>query len=78
MTPDAKGTYEDAGEFNGKRSYQRTPDGWFIWWDGASIWTISTERGNPGMEHWLRNDPDIEGEYEPMFLVEGTATVTEI
>lgn len=72
------GTYEIVGEYNGKQSYQRVPDNWFIWWDNIDSWYISTERGVPGAQHFKRNFPDIEGDYPAAPGATGTATVTEI
>ncbi len=78
LTPDATGTYEDAGEFNGKHYYNRNSD-WYIWWDeDAGNWYISTTPGTPGEGYWTRNDPNIEGIYTPTLPVTGEATVTEI
>jgi len=77
LFPDATGTYEDAGEHNGKRYYQRTPNGWFLWWSLAGTWRISYLLGGGGDKFWERADPNIEGEYLPIIGVTGTATVTE-
>ncbi len=76
LTPDATGTYENAGEYSGKRYYQRVPDDWFIWWDGDDAWTISAELGIGPPNSWLRIDPDIEGLYLPILPATGDATVT--
>lgn len=78
LTPDVTGTYEDAGEHEGKRSYELAGNGWFIWWDGVEAWYISTERGVPGANHWARIDPNIEGLYDEGGEAVGVATVTEI
>jgi len=78
LDPDATGNYVDAGEFNGKRSYELTPDGWFIWWDTEGWWTISVTRGLVGFSFWTREDPEIQGLYSPGGTATGDATVTEI
>ncbi len=78
LKPDVRGSYEDAGEHNGKRYYQHTPDGWFIWWDGFVNWLISRTLGEIGVEYWLRHAIDIEGDYYPQLNAIGDATVTEI
>ncbi len=78
LTPDATGTYEDAGEYNGKRSYELTGNGWFIWWNGIDKWVISTERGVATGNWWARVDPNIEGLYTPQDTALGDATVTQI
>jgi len=78
MTPDCKGTYEDAGEYNGKRSYQLVGNGWFIWWDPEGNWAISTERGNVGANFWVLFDPEIAGTYSAGGDAEGDAIVTGI
>lgn len=78
LDPDVTGTYEDVGEFNGKRSYELTGNGWFIWWDDLADWWITTERGTLGPPHWNRHDPTIEGVYPPTPPADGFATVTEI
>lgn len=78
LTPDATGTYQDAGEYKSKRSYQRAPDGFFIWWDGIDTWTISAILGYPGVEYWTRTDPNIVGVYALGGVAIGIPTVTEI
>jgi len=78
LTPDVTGTYENGGEYEGKRYYQRTVDPWYIWWNGISHWFISEVLGLTGVARWSRMDPDIEGEYEPLGDALGDATVTEI
>ncbi len=78
LTPDVTGTYEDAGEYNGKRYYQRTPNGWFIWWDGVEFWDISQAPGSIMPISWFHNFPDIEGLYSPGAGASGNATVAEI
>jgi len=78
LDPDVTGIYEDAGEFFGKRSYELTGNGWFIWWDplGAD-WYISAIRGNKDPPVWLKPMP-ITGNYFPTPPANGVATVTEI
>ena len=78
LTPDATGTYEDAGEHYGERYYQRTPNGYFLWWNGLDTWYISTELDIPGAAWWQRIDPNIEGIYAPGGTAVGDATVAEI
>jgi len=78
LTPDIKGTYADAGEYNGKRSYKLAGQEWYIWWDGIIAWLITTERGVASPARWLREAPDIEGVYIPLQDAIGEATVTEI
>lgn len=78
LTPDATGTYNDAGEHNGKRYYELAGNGWFLWWDGDANWLLSTEIGVTEDNWWTRTDPNIEGLYIPRGTATGTATVTEI
>ncbi len=78
LNPDSTGTYEDAGEHNGKRYYQRAGNGWFIWWDNIAAWWISTVLGVKGASYWGRTDPDIAGPYSAFGGASGEATVTEI
>ncbi len=72
------GIYEDAGEYNGKRSYELTGNGWFIWWNDIDTWIISTIRGVSGDSFWTWPFPNIEGTYEPNGGASDGATVTEI
>lgn len=77
LSPDATGSYLEYGDYNGKR-YQRRLDGsYFIWWDNVSAWKISAILGVVGASHWLRIDPNIEGDYTPQGTATGTATVAE-
>lgn len=77
LDPEVEGTYEDAGEFDGKRYYSRNSD-WFIWFDSlVPAWYISTALGVTGDEFWKRDDLDIEGEYTQQGAATGPATVTE-
>jgi len=78
LTPDARGTYEDAGEHEGERYYQRTPNGWFLWWDGTTTWLISEVLGEVGARGWRRVEFDIEGIYDLYGTALGEATVTEV
>ena len=72
------GTYEDAGEYAGKRYYQHDSD-WFIWWFLArTIWVISNTPGETVGSWWEHADPNIEGMYGPNGDAEGIATVTRI
>lgn len=78
LTPDATGLYFDAGEYNGKRSYQRAPNGWFLWWESAiEQWGITALRGETGVSWWTRVSPNIEGAYQAGGDAIGEATVTE-
>lgn len=72
------GIYEDVGEFNDKRAYQRVPDLWFIWWSPALNWCLTNQAGFTLDAWWQRVSPDIQGEYEPWLPATGVATVTEI
>lgn len=78
MTPDATGIYEDAGEYGGQRYYERTPDGFAIWWHVTENWIISTAPGVLAPGHWYKLGPPIEGVYDPDGTYLGVATVTEI
>lgn len=78
LTPEADGTYEDAGEYNKECSYQRTPNGWFLWWTALHNWIITTERGLLGPNYWKKAAGGIEGEYLPQGTASGIATVTKI
>ncbi len=77
LTPDATGTYEDAGEHNGKRYYVRGDSAYYIWWHLAGSWIISTDLDVLAPGHWFRMDPSIEGLYEPDGTYLGDPTVTE-
>ena len=60
-------------------SYRREDGAWFIWWDNAfDIWYISIVLGVSGANGWSRNDPSIEGDYNPYGTAVGVATVTKI
>lgn len=78
LTPDVTGNYAYAGEYGGKPSYYLMDNGWFIWWDIAGRWAISSERGVTGGDWWSRVDPDIEGLYGNEGTALGNATVAEI
>ena len=78
LTPDSTGTYQDAGEYNGKRYYVRVPAGFSIWWDGVDSWIISTVLGDLGTGHWRQTDLNIVGTYDAVPDAAGEATVTEI
>jgi len=78
LDPVANGIYEDAGEFNEKRYYQRTPDGWSLWWNDIDSWILSSFCGLWEPPLWYRTAPDIEGEYIPMDPATGIATVAEV
>jgi len=78
LTPDSKGDYLPHIVYFGKMSYRRTDGAYFIWWDAIDSWTISTILGTTTPVHWLRVDPNIEGEYQPGDEATGVATVTEI
>lgn len=78
LTPDATGTYEDAGEHGGKRYYQRFLNDRFLWCKSALEWYISETLGVLEGSWWSRIDPNIEGDYQPGGDAIGVATVTEI
>ncbi len=78
LTPDVTGTYNDAGEFNGKRYYQLAGNGWYIHWDGDINWLINDNLGGPGANFWRRSQPTIPGQFFPQDGAVGIATVTEI
>jgi len=78
LTPDVTGTYEDAGEYNGRRYYQRTPNGWLLWWNGVTTYFISTALGVQGVSFWNRVTEQPPGQYFPQGDAIGEATVTEI
>jgi len=78
LDPDATGTYEDAGEYGGKRYYQRTPNGVSLWWSNVGYWCISGTLGMTGIAFWVRIDPNIEGDYSAEGEADGVATVTQI
>lgn len=75
IEPAATGVFSLAGVHNGKDYYQRTDEGWFIWWDGVDTWNISIELGVQGDAFWTRTKPVINGDYIPGGTAEGTPTV---
>lgn len=78
LNPDVTGIYEDAGEYEGKRSYELVGNGWFLWYSEDDWWYITPERGTVTGKYWVRLDPAIEGDYNPIGTATGIAAVTEI
>lgn len=78
LDPDAAGTYEPIGPYNGKSSYKLAGNGWSLWWNGVDAWIISTIRGTEGVNYWLHVGVEIEGDYTPEGPNTGDATVTVI
>lgn len=78
MTPDSTGEYRPIGAYNGKESYARDDNGWFIWWNGVDAWIISTILGVLGASFWGRTDPNIEGLYTALGGAIGEATVAAL
>ncbi|GAI69285.1 unnamed protein product [marine sediment metagenome] len=78
MTPDCKGDYLPAGDYQGKPYYRRTDGAWLIWWEGIESWCLSDELGMAETEHWIGEHMDVEGDYDPTMGAVGVATVTEI
>ncbi|MBA7701434.1 hypothetical protein ES703_110172 [subsurface metagenome] len=59
-------------------SYRRLDGSYFIWWDGAVVWYISTVLGVIGAGAWSLANPTIEGTYTGFGTSSGNAIVTEI
>jgi len=78
LTPDATGIYKDAGECNGKRYYEITSTGRFLWWGTNFHWFISTIPGVPAPPGWESEGSEIVADYIPYGGAVGIATVTEI
>jgi len=78
LSPDVTGTYEAAGPYEGKPSYEIVSTGWYIWWEPEGNWTISRERGVVEDDWWIHIHPDIEGAYTAHGGATGEATVTVI
>lgn len=75
LTPDVTGIYYKAGLYQGNVYYRDSSSSWFIWWYG--YWYINQNVGSEeGVTRWLRDDPNITGEYSPQFGASGTATVS--
>lgn len=75
LVPDGTGTYELAGTLNEKDYHRRKDGAWFIWWDGETVWYITTMLGEGVGLFWYREDPNFEGIYTPEPDTEGYATV---
>lgn len=75
LVPDSTSTYELAGTYNGKDYYRRKDGMWYIWWVIAYLdWIISHQPGSADF-YWIRDFPDIVGDYQPTGLSSGIATV---
>ena len=75
--PDCKGTYYEAGTFNGEKYYKRADNAFFLWWlDGMLEWHISQALGVDGLLYWYKDTPGITGHYNPQLAAAGTPTVT--
>ena len=83
IPPEALGTYNQAGEFNGEDYWEHENGGWFIWWNaGDGSWYISSGDA-PGQNidwqidaFWYLNSLDVEGNYTPDGGAENAATVS--
>lgn len=77
LTPDATGPYDIAGVHNGENYLRRHDGAYFVWWNGAAFWYITDTLGVVQPNNWIRNAPDITGDYNPAGTALGIATVTE-
>jgi len=73
LTPDATGDFTYDGEHNDENSYVNGV--YYLWWDDATKWYITTAKGTLGTRYWSRTDTDIEGDYANGGTATGTATV---
>lgn len=78
LFPPAGGDYLPMGPYNGKPSYERVADGFFLWWSALNNWVISVTRGIVDDNWWQKATGGIEGLYTPQGTNTGDATVTEI
>ena len=77
LTPDATGTYYDAGEVNLHRYYERENSEYTISYS-AGYWIIWGEQPDPlSYPVWEVNQEGVEGNYSPNYLATGTATVSQ-
>ncbi|MCK5616722.1 hypothetical protein KAR91_83445 [Candidatus Pacearchaeota archaeon] len=77
LTPDASCNYKTVGWYNDRRYGRRIDGFFFIWYDGAVKWYISSVLGTPGAAYWDRADLSMFGVYTPRGTAAGNATVAE-
>lgn len=76
LDPDATGDYNYLQQYNGRYAYKLQGNGFDIWWSTPpDEWHISAVLGDIGSASWSRQDPQIEGVYDPMGTATGHATV---
>lgn len=77
LEPDATCNYKTVGWYNDRR-YGRRIDGlFFIWYDGAVKWYISSVLGTPGAAYWDKDGFSMFGNYAARGTATGWATVAE-
>lgn len=75
--PDCKGNYFEDGIHDGKMSYRRSDNAWYVWWRAIlENWFISETKGDTSSIGWWRHNPNIEGTYIPQLGAAGNPIVT--